>query len=179
MVRTSLALLIVVLMLALAAPLALGTGGPVDTPGPWAALNGPAVPHREAAPEISFIASPSPTCYRPAQRTGSCYIQWSYLYVSASSPQYLVTMTVTIDGRLRANHAGFFQGAMYVPGGMYGPGFEVACGLPGASGVPAMGRTYSYAIRARETGGAGAANYGSVTCPADGISLFVPLIAKE
>ena len=34
-----------------------------------------------------------------------------------------------------------------------------------------MGYTYSYVIRAKETGGLGAANYGSVTCPADVVSM--------
>lgn len=119
------------------------------------------------APEISFIDNPTAQCFRPQEHTDSCYIQWNYFNVTASSSQYIISMTVTIDDRLRAYYSGFFQSSMYVPQEMQKPGFQVSCGLPGSSGVPEMGKTYSYAVRARETGGLKAANYGSVTCPAD------------
>ncbi len=131
------------------------------------------------APTISFIDSPNPTCYRPAPGTGTCYLQWSYLYVTAATSQYVISMTVAIDGEVRAYHAGFFQTYMYVPGEMYGPGFKVTCGFPGASGNPAMGNTYSYVIRARESGGLASANYGSVMCPADVARLYFPLLQKR
>lgn len=120
-----------------------------------------------AAPLISFIDSPTAQCIRPEQHTDVCYIQWYYLYVTASSPEYIISMTVSIDDRLQAYYGGFFQNSMYVPQGMHSPGFRVACGVAGASGQPNMGNTYEWVIRARETGGQGAANYGSVSCPAD------------
>jgi hypothetical protein len=181
MTRRWLATLLVLLVLALSgsAPLALEAVGPPVTPVPLAAVAGPEPPRREAAtPDISLIDSPSPTCYRLVENTGACYIQWSYLQVTATSPEYIVTMTVTIDGSLRAYHGGFFQTSMLIPGQVYGPGFEVTCGFPGAGGLAEMGKTYNYAIRARETGGLAAANYGSVTCPADVIDVFVPLIPR-
>jgi hypothetical protein len=131
------------------------------------------------SPTISFIDNPTATCSRPVAGTGECYIQWNYLNVTASSSQYVISMTVSIDGRLRAYHSGFFQTSMFVPGDMYDPGFRVTCGLPGAGGVAEMGNTYNYIIRARETGGLSAANYGSVTCPADVVEVFVPLIVRH
>ena len=149
-----------------------------------ATREGPQPPRREIqgeseSPTISFIDNPTATCYRPIAGAGECYIQWNYLSVAASSPSYIISMTVSIDGRLRANHSGFFQTSMFVPGDMYDPGFRVTCGLPGAGGVAGMGNTYSYIIRARETSGLAAANYGSVTCPADVVQVFVPLIVRH
>jgi hypothetical protein len=59
------------------------------------------------APAISSFSN-SPTYYRQAAGSGVCYIEWSYLYTSASSGSYIISMSVTIDDRLRAYHAGFF-----------------------------------------------------------------------
>jgi hypothetical protein len=130
------------------------------------------------SPEISFIDSQSPTCYLPAPGTSACYITWNYLYVTASSSNYIISMTIAIDNNLQAYHAGFFQTYMYVPGSMYGQGFKVNCGLPGTEGVQALGKTYNYTIRARETGGLGSANYGSVSCPGDVVKVYLPNISK-
>ena len=129
---------------------------------------------RPQAPAISFIDNPSPTCYQPIGSENTCYITWSYLQVSASSSNYVVSMTVSIDGRLRAYHSGFFQNAMLISGGMYGPGFQVACGPHNAAGA---GKTYSYIVRAGESNGQTATNFGSVTCP--GVRLaFLPLARR-
>jgi hypothetical protein len=84
-------------------------------------------------------------------------------------------MTVEIDGRLRAYHSGFFQSSMYIPGDLYGDGFQVTCGKPDANG---WGKTYAFTLRARETGGLAAANYGSVTCPGDLARVFLPFVRK-
>lgn len=119
------------------------------------------------APAISFIDSPSATCTNPVRGTDICYIDWSYLYVTASTDQYIISMTVSIDGDLRAYHSGFFQNTMYIPTDLTGKGYRVACGAPGSGSLPDQGFTYGYTLRARETGGLRAANYGSVTCPAD------------
>ena len=130
-------------------------------------------------PAISFIDSPSATCYRAAAGTGDCHIQWSYLSVTATSGQYIITMTVTIDNELRGYHSGFFQTSMYIPADLTDPGYRVACGAPGSGGVAGFGRIYSYVIRARETGGLGATNYGSVMCPADIVKRFLPLVQRQ
>jgi hypothetical protein len=119
------------------------------------------------SPDISFIDSPTATCDKPEQHKDACYIDWGYLYVTASSSQYIISMTVSIDNRLRAYHSGFFQTYMYVPADMVSPGFRVTCGPPGSGGNPKLGSAHSYTLRARETGGLGAANYGTVYCPAD------------
>jgi hypothetical protein len=125
-------------------------------------------------PTISFIDSPSATCYQPDSSRNTCYIEWSYLYVTASASQYIISMTVSIDNRLAAYHSGFFQTSMYIPSDMVGRGFKVACGLRNASG---LGNSYAYTLRARETGGLSAANYGSVTCP--GVYLVhAPIIRR-
>lgn len=117
------------------------------------------------APTISFIDSPSPTCYREDPSSNLCYIEWTYLYVTAGSGQYMLEMTVEIDGRLRANFAGFFQTYMYVPSDMYAQALIVSCGPRGGGGDPNRGNAYAYAVRAKETGGLTTANYGTVTCP--------------
>jgi hypothetical protein len=125
-------------------------------------------------PTISFIDSPSATCSQPDRSRNACYIEWSYLYVTASTSQYIISMTISLDNRLVAYHSGFFQTSMYIPGEMVGYGFKVACGPRSANG---LGNSYAYALRARETGGLGAANYGSVTCP--GVYLmYTPLVRR-
>lgn len=131
------------------------------------------------APEISFIDSPTATCYRPIDRLDTCYIEWNYLAVTASSSQYIISMTVSIDGKLRAYYAGFFQTSMYVPADFHKPGFMVTCGKKGASGYPNLGKSYSYILRARETGGLAAANYGSVTCPYGFPGVYLPWVARH
>jgi hypothetical protein len=132
------------------------------------------------APAISFIDSPTATCYRPVHETSdACYIEWSYMYVTASTSQYIISMTVEIDGRKRAYYSGFFQTSMYVPGDIHLPGFKVSCGVPGSNPIPGLGKSYSYTIRARETGGLGAANYGTVTCPAGPNKIFLPITVRR
>jgi hypothetical protein len=142
------------------------------------------LPRREISgdvksPAISFIDSPTPRCYRPVAGSGACYIQWSYLYVTAGSAQYVISMTVTIDDRLRAYYGGFFQTYMYVPADLAAPGYKVTCGAPGSGGLAGLGKVYSYVIRARETGGLVAANYGSIACPADVVRVLLPVIQKR
>jgi hypothetical protein len=125
-------------------------------------------------PTISFIDSPSATCYQPVSSRNDCYISWAYLYVTANTSQYIISMTVDIDNHLRALHSGFFQTSMYIPSDLYGRGFKVACGPRGPNG---LGSAHSYTLRARETGGLSAANYGSVQCP--GVYLvYAPLIGR-
>ena len=125
-------------------------------------------------PTISFIDSPSATCYQPDGSRNTCYIEWSYLYVTASASQYIISLTVSINNRLVAYHSGFFQTAMYIPSDMVGRGFKVACGPRTAIG---LGNSYAYTLRARETSGLSAANYGSVACP--GVYLvYVPLVRR-
>ncbi len=137
------------------------------------------MPQREVdAPAISFIDSPSPTCYLPAPGTGACYIQWEYLSVTTAASSYIISMTVAIDGNLRAYHTGFFQTAMTIPAGMTTPGYKVTCGQPGSGGVPDWGKIYTYQIRARDTAGLSAINYGSVRCPADTVTLYLPIVRR-
>jgi hypothetical protein len=132
-----------------------------------------------AAPEISFIDSPDAFCYRPELKTDTCFVDWSYLSVSASSSQYIISMTVAIDGRLVATHWGFFQTSMYVPGELYDGGFRVSCGAPRTSGLPNLGGSHTYVLRARETGGLAAANYGTVICPTGLERVFLPVMQRS
>jgi hypothetical protein len=123
-------------------------------------------------PTISFIDSPSASCSQADSSSNTCYIVWNYLYVTASTSQYIISMTVSLDNRLVAYHSGFFQTSMYIPSAMLGDGYQVACGPRQANG---LGNVYAYTLRARETGGLSAANYGSVACP--GVYLvYAPLI---
>jgi hypothetical protein len=117
------------------------------------------------SPTISFIANPTATCDRPEKLSSTCRIAWEYLYVTADAGQYILDMTVEIDGRFRALMQGFFQTYVYVPAEMLAPGFGVPCGAPGAGGDPNRGAAISYVLRARESSGLSAANYGTVWCP--------------
>ncbi len=117
-------------------------------------------------PNISFIDSPSATCYQPNPARDECYINWYYMAVDAS-PNYMITMTVSLNafGPV-ANTQGFFQTSMYIPYNMLGEGFRVACGSLGAGGKPTLGNAYAYTIRARDSAALSSANYGTVYCPA-------------
>jgi hypothetical protein len=126
------------------------------------------------APTISFIDSSTPTCFNPVQGTGICYIQWYYHSVTATAGAYIISLTITIDNLIRAFHGGFFQNSMYIPGNMFDTGFQVTCGAP----IAGFGRTYNYLIKARETGGLTSTNTGSVTCPGDVATIFLPLMLK-
>jgi len=141
------------------------------------------LPRREAdgdgkAPAISFIDSPSATCYLPTPGTGTCFIQWDYLNVIAASGQYIISMTVSIDDHIRAYHSGFFQSSMYIPADLATPGYQVICGVPVDGDTSGLGLAHSYTIRARETTGLRSVNYGSVTCPADSAMTYIPVVLK-
>lgn len=140
---------------------------PTPLPIPTAAPR-PAPGENGLAPSINPIDASTPQCYRPEPYTNRCYIQWNYQQVSASAPNYIISMTVSIDNRMRAYYSGFFQTSLYVPQEMTGPGFLVACGLPGAGGAGSnLGNTYPWNIQARETGGLATQSSGRVSCPAD------------
>lgn len=128
------------------------------------------------SPDISFISSPTASCVLPRANTGICFVTWPYLYANAA-PNYMITMTVSIDAQPRALYSGFFQNSMYVPSEMLV--FRVACGAAGSSGNPNFGMSHQYVLRARDTAGLTAANYGSVTCPADEpLRIYMPLLQK-
>lgn len=142
----------------------------ITTPMPLP--NQPAV----QSPDISFIDSPTAACELARANTGVCYMTWSYLYAYAN-PNYMITMTVEIDGKKRARYQGFFQTDMYVPSEMLV--FRVACGAPGSGGLPNMGMSHSYTLRARDSANLNATNYGSVICPADEpLRIYLPLLRK-
>ena len=138
-------------------------GGPVPTQLPVSPSQSLPVLH---SPALSSFDSSSPECIRPAANTNVCLISWSYLYAVADPSAYVISMTVSIDGKLRSYHAGFFQTSMYIPPDLYG-GYKVSCGVPGAGGDPMLGETHSYAIAARDTSGAVLRNEGNIACPAD------------
>jgi len=130
----------------------------------------------QVSPDISFIDSPTASCVLPRAKTGTCYITWSYLYADAT-PNYMITMTVGIDGKDLARYTGFFQTSMYVPSQMLV--FRVPCGAPGAGGNPDFGANHSFVLRARDSAGTGAANYGSVSCPADeSARTYLPILRR-
>ncbi len=130
-------------------------------------ISGPAGPNLNSpqSPTIGFIDSPTFGCYQPDPHKDECVINWYYLQVDAG-PNYMNTMTVTLNeiGTV-ARYQGFFQNAMYVPYNM-GNGYKVACGALGAGGSPTLGNAYGWTIRAKDSANLGAANYGTVYCPA-------------
>lgn len=131
---------------------------------------------RTVAAGASDLQGDSAICYRPINASGDCYIRWQQISVSAPASAYVISMTVVIDSRMRAYHAGFFQTAMYVPGDMVGRGFRVNCGAPGSGGVPGFGRSYDYILRARYTDSSTSSSRGAALCPADIVPAYLPLV---
>lgn len=129
-------------------------------------IEGPADGTIPQQPAIGFIDSPSATCYQPDATEDVCYLSWYYMSVDAA-PNYVITMTLTINDRGPVAHSqGFFQTSMYIPYNMLGQGVRVACGALGAGGNDELGAAYAYTIRARDSAGLKAANYGTTYCPA-------------
>ena len=128
-------------------------------------------------PAISFIDSPTAACRRSNLLRDECYINWYTLYVHAY-PAYVISMTINIDSRMRGSYQGFFQTNFNFVGDLNGLGFRVPCGTPGASGIPGLGMAHSYTIRARASDGLGAANYGSVVCPAGPQRTYLPMTRR-
>lgn len=115
---------------------------------------------------MSAIDSQTPTCYRAREISQICFVEWNYLAVTATNSQYLLSMKVELDGRVRAYYQGFFQTSMFVPAQMYEPGFAVVCGQPGEGGDPRLGKQHAWVVRAEETGGQTATSSGAIFCPA-------------
>lgn len=135
----------------------------------------PPPPDRQvSAPAISFIDSPTAACYQ--SQTGECYIAWQHFYVDAA-PSYMTYLTVTIDGRVRALHSGFFQSAMYIPEGMHGMGFKVPCGGPTDALSAPLGRLHAWQASAQASDGLKSNNYGTVLCP-PALYSYLPLIFR-
>jgi hypothetical protein len=118
-------------------------------------------------PDISFIDSPTVSCYQPDSTQDACYLNWYYMAVDAN-PNYVTAMTVTVSSptNIVARMNGFFQTSMYAPYDMFGNGFRVACGALGAGGNPQLGNAYSWAIQALDSANSKSANSGTAYCPA-------------
>lgn len=135
-------------------------------------------PSEPAQPQGSgSIDSFSPTCFNAIPGSGVCYINWQSVNLDVA-PSYLVTMTISIDNRLRANLQGFFQSQITLSNEVFQPGFRVTCGFPKSDSPSALGNTYAYVIRARDSSGANYSNSGQITCPADVVRLSLPLITR-
>jgi hypothetical protein len=117
-------------------------------------------------PDISFIDSPTVTCYKPDSGQDGCYLNWYYMSVDAN-PNYMIAMTVTVNTvGIVARINGFFQTSMYAPYNLFDRGFRVPCGALGSGGIPQLGNAYSWTIQARDSSNLSSANYGTTYCPA-------------
>ena len=148
--------------------------GPNRREAPAATAPAAGETRKKASPQhplISFIDSPTATCYQPDPRRDVCFINWYYFSVDAS-PNYMTGLWVFLNPNLVSQTQGFFQTSIYVPYSMLGQGFRVACGPPvdDTTTLPGVtithGNQYAYTIRARDSASLSSANYGSVTCPA-------------
>ena len=133
-----------------------------------------------AEPSISLIESPTPNCYRPELRSNTCLINWSTISVSADPSHSVISLTVTIDGQMRANYQGFFQSSMHISSNFQGDGFEVPCGPAGVDGIANMGHQYDWLLSARDSSGSDTSSQGTVVCPAmDPATIFLPLVLRQ
>lgn len=116
---------------------------------------------------LGFIATESPHCIQLDPAVDACYINFQFNGVS--SDQYVTEFTVAVNGLIALRAYGFFQGAFSLPRNSLGDlGVRVACGRTGASGDvdPLVGLRHPFTIRARDSAGLNAANYGVIGCPA-------------
>jgi hypothetical protein len=133
----------------------------------------------EQAPLISLIGADTPTCYRPRLDSSTCYINWAHMDVSTASPSRIVSLTLTIDGAIRANYQGFFQDALAVTSKMNGDGFRVPCGAAGVDGVANMGHRYDWVVRGLDSDGGETTSSGAVLCPSlDPTHAYIPVVLR-
>jgi hypothetical protein len=118
-------------------------------------------------PAISFIESPSDTCYKPDPTQDACCTNWYYNSVSAS-PDYNYHDADHQLGGHRGQDLGVFPGVGACPVQQLGEGFKVLCGALGSGGNPDLGATHAWTIRVRDSAGLSSANYGTVYCPFHG-----------
>ncbi len=83
---------------------------------------------RPDAPTISFVDSQTPACIQLDYQRDDCQVNFNYLYVTADTNQYIISMSVRIDNRVRGYYSGFFQNYMYIPADMNGAGYRCAAG---------------------------------------------------
>ncbi len=146
--------------------LLLGEAAAQAAPPPGASTQVQGQNTRESiSPAIGFIDSPNAYCHQPDPYQDVCYINWYYLSVDAA-PNYMVQMTLELDGKFVARNQGFFQTSMYIPHDMNGLGYKVRCGSLGSGGDPNWGATHSFTIRAKDSAGLSSTNYGTAYCPA-------------
>jgi len=121
-------------------------------------------------PQISFIDSPNVQCIQPDPRQDACFVNWGYSSVDGS-PNYMIAMWISLNGKVVARLGGFFQTSMYASGLNLGPGFRVQCGPPvddpadPATPKKQVGNSYAWDIKAKDSANLAAANYGTVVCP--------------
>jgi hypothetical protein len=134
-------------------------------------------PTEAQEPTISLISASNPTCYRPALQSNTCIVRWGAIDVSTASPRTVISMTLSVDGRVRAVYQGFFQSTMHVSPSFHQTGFQMTCGPAGVAGLPDRGHVYAWTLRAQDSAGDETTSAGSVTCPSlDPLHTFLPLI---
>jgi hypothetical protein len=135
---------------------------------PWVLeLSGDMQRTRTQPQALGFIATESPHCIQLDPAVDACYINFQFNGVS--SDQYVTEFTVAVNGLIAMRAYGFFQGAFSLPRNSLGDlGLRVACGRTGASGDadPLVGLRHPFTIRAKDSAGQNAANYGAIGCPA-------------
>jgi hypothetical protein len=119
-----------------------------------------------------------PTCIQPDPAENVYIINWNNFFAQAVSGNYMRSITLTIDDRVRAFYLGFFETYLYVDDLHHSSGFRVPCGAFGSGGHPAVGALDTFSIRAEDTGGYVSTAYGSVRCPAVRL-IVLPLVLRN
>lgn len=120
----------------------------------------------DAGIAIGFIASDGPSCTQPNPAVNSCLVNFQRLRVDGGA-NYMIWMTVELNDRLVGKFRGFFQNVLDVAN-PFGPGIKVPCGPIGSGtdlDLGPGGRRYNFTIRAKDSAGLTATNYGTIWCP--------------
>lgn len=130
-------------------------------------------------PETDDMYSMTPHCYKLQPRTDICYINWYDMAVQVEDPISITSITIKIDGKMRANYQGFFQSNAYISNKVNGLGFQVSCGYEGADGYAGLGYRHTYAISYVNSLENGELHTGSALCPANNLlPVYLPLLSK-
>lgn len=120
----------------------------------------------------------NPKCVQSRVDSGACTISISGISAIGSPDASLTYITISINGKMRANMQGFFEYYGYLYSTMMPNGLNVACGRPGDGGDPNYGSLYTVQVQANIYGGSPYVDTANVYCPYYDGKVFLPDVVR-
>lgn len=126
---------------------------------------------------LQSLTVSNPRCQQASTLSGACAIAIANISATGSDATF-ERITISINGKTRANLQGFFDSAGYLNGAMLGDELKVACGGKGAGGDPNYGNLYTVQIQANMYANSPSTDTANVYCPYYDGKVYLPDIAR-